>query len=147
MTKREYREVYLRSDHWRRTRIAALDRADNRCQVCNGADALDVHHRTYERLGAELPGDLTVLCRRCHWLFHHTSTVKQPRDLGRRVLIWLAQVGCLAARADGGRVCFRCPLCRQEMEVRLTSTAVFFVCPAGCDEHEIAEEVFCAGAS
>jgi 5-methylcytosine-specific restriction endonuclease McrA len=80
MTKREYREVYLRSDHWRQMRAAALDRADNRCQVCNGADALDVHHRTYERLGAELPGDLTVLCRRCHGLFHAAI---EPRTASR----------------------------------------------------------------
>jgi hypothetical protein len=29
-----------------------------------------VHHRTYERFGREDTGDLTVLCRRCHTLFH-----------------------------------------------------------------------------
>jgi hypothetical protein len=146
MTKREYREVYLRSDHWRRTRIAALDRADNRCQVCNGADALDVHHRTYERLGAELPGDLTVLCRRCHWLFHHTSTVKQPRDPQRGLITRLAEVGCTEI-AEDGRVSFRCPLCEQEMNVFLTSVDVSFVCATGCDAHEIVEEVFCGAAS
>ena len=76
MTSKEYREVYLRSEHWLRTRREALVRADQRCQVCNGHQALDVHHRTYERLGAELPTDLTVLCRRCHDLFHKSMAPK-----------------------------------------------------------------------
>jgi hypothetical protein len=31
--QREYREVYLRSEHWRETRAAALERAEHRCQV------------------------------------------------------------------------------------------------------------------
>jgi hypothetical protein len=68
--QRQYREEYLRSPHWRQTRLAALGRAGNRCQVCNGAKQLDVHHRTYERIGKEADGDLTVLCRECHALFH-----------------------------------------------------------------------------
>lgn len=70
MDRRQYREEYLNSEHWHITRLAALERAGHRCQVCNGADRLDVHHRTYERLGNERPEDLTVLCRRCHDLFH-----------------------------------------------------------------------------
>jgi 5-methylcytosine-specific restriction endonuclease McrA len=64
---------YLHSPGWRARVEAAIDRAGGRCQVCN-ADRwlarLDVHHRTYERLGREEPGDLTVLCRDCHRLFH-----------------------------------------------------------------------------
>lgn len=57
-----------------------LDAAGWQCEVC-GADArtahwqakggsLQVHHRTYERLGAELPGDLQVLCPECHRSVH-----------------------------------------------------------------------------
>jgi 5-methylcytosine-specific restriction endonuclease McrA len=67
-----YRD-YLASPDWRTTVAAALRRAGHRCQVCN-ADRwfcrLEVHHRTYERLGREAPGDLIVLCRHCHELFH-----------------------------------------------------------------------------
>lgn len=77
--QREYREVYLRSDHWREVRKAALERADHRCQVCNGSKQLDVHHRTYERKGCEEPGDLTVLCRRCHATFHGASKVARTK--------------------------------------------------------------------
>ena len=68
--QREYRENYLRSTHWQIVRAGALDRADHRCQVCNSKRKLDVHHRTYARLGHEHPADLTVLCRTCHELFH-----------------------------------------------------------------------------
>lgn len=80
MSTKEYREVYLRSEHWLRVRREALARAAHRCQVCNTDKALDVHHRTYERLGAERPADLTVLCRRCHDIFHKAT---KPRDKPR----------------------------------------------------------------
>lgn len=61
---------YLQSDHWKETSTKARRRAGNRCQLCNSADQLQVHHRTYERVGAELPGDLTVLCKPCHQKHH-----------------------------------------------------------------------------
>jgi 5-methylcytosine-specific restriction endonuclease McrA len=61
---------YLRSEHWQQVREDALSRARRRCQVCNSPDELHVHHRTYERLGFERAGDVTVLCRGCHKLFH-----------------------------------------------------------------------------
>jgi 5-methylcytosine-specific restriction endonuclease McrA len=72
MTTIEYRD-YLASPEWQATAAAALERADQRCQVCNADrwfSPLEVHHRTYERLGAERPADLIVLCRHCHDLFH-----------------------------------------------------------------------------
>ena len=46
--------------------------ANWKCQVCNESNdkvVLDAHHRTYERLGDELPEDITVLCRDCHSLY------------------------------------------------------------------------------
>jgi 5-methylcytosine-specific restriction endonuclease McrA len=64
--------AYLRTDHWIKTREEALDRALHRCALCNTDSNLHVHHRTYERLGAELPSDLTVLCADCHRKFHDT---------------------------------------------------------------------------
>lgn len=37
-------------------------------RVAEGSETsrLHVHHRTYERLGEELPEDLVVLCEVCH---------------------------------------------------------------------------------
>lgn len=66
--RRWYREVYLRSSHWRAVRLWALELAAHRCQYpgCGARRRLDVHHLTYARLGAEIPGDLQVLCREHH---------------------------------------------------------------------------------
>lgn len=69
--KGSYQE-YLQSPQWKAIRKAAIERAEGRCQVCNSDLLLQVHHRKYpEALGYESPNDLTVLCRRCHDLFHN----------------------------------------------------------------------------
>jgi hypothetical protein len=63
--------LYLKTPEWRRTRAAALLRAGNACSLdVTHTDGLEVHHRTYERLGAELVTDLSVLCHSCHQLHH-----------------------------------------------------------------------------
>ena len=62
---------YLRTPEWRRTRSEALLRAHNCCALdATHTDGLEVHHRTYERLGAEQPADMVVLCHACHHLHH-----------------------------------------------------------------------------
>jgi len=64
-------ERYLESKHWREdVRPAALERANRRCQLCNTDKRLHVHHNNYDRLGAELPSDVVVLCNECHWRQH-----------------------------------------------------------------------------
>ena len=67
--------AYIASPDWRcsAARIEALEKSDWRCQVCFNPNDLNVHHRTYARLGHEHPSDLTVLCRGCHKLFHLNS--------------------------------------------------------------------------
>lgn len=62
--------AYLLSDHWIGVRDMMRKRAGHRCQLCNSGKAIQVHHRTYERLGEELPRDLIVLCADCHGKFH-----------------------------------------------------------------------------
>ena len=58
---------YLQTDHWRETRAAALECAGGRCALCDRTGLpLDVHHRTYQRIGEELPEDLAVLHNDCH---------------------------------------------------------------------------------
>jgi hypothetical protein len=68
-TKREYL-AYLRSPSWRAKRAEALKAAGYRCSVClrflPGGRHLQVHHRTYDRIGAERDGDLMVMCSWCH---------------------------------------------------------------------------------
>lgn len=74
---------YLRTPEWRRTRAAALVRAGNCCSLdATHTSDLEVHHRTYERLGDELVTDLVVLCRSCHRLHHEVHG--RPRRARRR---------------------------------------------------------------
>ena len=70
MLKQMPYDEYLRTSHWQKKRAEAIDRAHSRCQLCNSDNSLQVHHRTYERRGAELNIDLTVLCQPCHQRFH-----------------------------------------------------------------------------
>ena len=70
-------DEYLQTPQWKERRHIMLERFGHRCQLCNEKSSLgnhlEVHHRTYERRGNELPEDLTVLCRKCHDLFHARS--------------------------------------------------------------------------
>jgi hypothetical protein len=62
---------YLESPQWSMRRQIHLDQAANRCQLCNqNGNTLDVHHKTYERVGRERFDDLIVLCRSCHNRVH-----------------------------------------------------------------------------
>lgn len=65
----DYR-AYLQTGDWGDRRAACLKAAGYRCVVCNRWNGLQAHHRTYERVGFELPGDLTCLCRDCHEAYH-----------------------------------------------------------------------------
>ena len=69
-TKRVNYQDYIHSPAWRYKATAAKKRALWACQVCNSAERLETHHRTYVRLGREWDSDLTVLCRECHQLYH-----------------------------------------------------------------------------
>jgi len=79
---REYRD-YLESEEWQSKRLAAIARAGHRCQLCNSAGALEVHHRSYARLFDEAPMDLTVLCQECHHAHHKRQDEKAARHKAR----------------------------------------------------------------
>lgn len=61
---------YLWTPEWRQRRQMHLRMADFTCDRCRTRirlyRALQVHHRTYDRLGCEEPLDLEVLCGSCH---------------------------------------------------------------------------------
>jgi hypothetical protein len=59
---------YLRSPWWRERRREAGEAVGWRCPC--GAQATQVHHRTYERLGNESAPDLHPLCGDCHAKIH-----------------------------------------------------------------------------
>jgi 5-methylcytosine-specific restriction endonuclease McrA len=67
-----YRNVYLKSDAWRRKRYVVLKR-DNWCCVYCGARATQVHHKKYakQNLGREPIDWLESVCKSCHDSRHH----------------------------------------------------------------------------
>lgn len=70
-------DAYMRSDEWKRRRAVAIRKAGERCQICNRGGQLHVHHRTYERFGAEMEDDLTVLCEDCHDLYERAKRLRK----------------------------------------------------------------------
>lgn len=65
MTSAAYRE-YLGSPQWKARAEAFRAAWDHRCAICYSSAKLEVHHRTYERLGHELNTDCIPLCKHCH---------------------------------------------------------------------------------
>ena len=63
-------QAYLRSDTWRNRRKEVFARSAERCELCQVADAVQVHHLTYIRLGNELSTDLLAVCATCHESLH-----------------------------------------------------------------------------
>lgn len=71
-----YRRFYSFSQHWHRRAHQARRDAGFKCDGCGRRaprpryKTLDVHHKSYDRLWRERPGDLMVLCRSCHDQLH-----------------------------------------------------------------------------
>lgn len=61
----------MSSKEWFSKRKKKLDGVKHKCQLCNSAEKLQVHHKTYERIYNELQSDLIVLCEKCHQRFHN----------------------------------------------------------------------------
>ena len=59
-------DSHYSSHYWRTIREQCLARDNSRCRLCNSPEALQAHHRTYERFGKEDVNDLTTLCAECH---------------------------------------------------------------------------------
>jgi 5-methylcytosine-specific restriction endonuclease McrA len=57
---------YLQSPEWQNKRGEVLTFWNRRCALCNSDQNVQVHHRTYERMGHEKLTDLIPLCDKCH---------------------------------------------------------------------------------
>ena len=69
-----YRNVYLKSDEWKRKRYVVLKRDNWRCVYC-GAPAVQVHHKRYAKynIGREPIKWLVSVCKSCHDSIHHNT--------------------------------------------------------------------------
>jgi 5-methylcytosine-specific restriction endonuclease McrA len=77
---------YLKTAHWQRVRALALETAGHACELCASTEALQVHHRTYERLGFEQPDDVITLCDDCHRDHHRALVLRAIRATERAPL-------------------------------------------------------------
>jgi 5-methylcytosine-specific restriction endonuclease McrA len=66
----EEKAEYLQSKEWKTFRTTIHNKYNHKCTVCGSTKRLEVHHNTYERLGAEKIGDCTLLCRTHHQQIH-----------------------------------------------------------------------------
>lgn len=79
-----YRNVYLRSVHWKQLKKNVLQSQGRICSKCGSLKRLQVHHKTYERLEHELPEDLCVLCGDCHAAEHGKKPEEMKKGYGRK---------------------------------------------------------------
>lgn len=67
-------DKYLSSEAWHDRRALVLKRAHGVCEGCGLADATQVHHLTYDRVGREMLFDLVAMCNDCHEVVHGKFT-------------------------------------------------------------------------
>ena len=68
---------FLRTPYWCIIRDKVLS-TRHYCQICGSSGYLEIHHSTYEIHGDEINNldKLTVLCPKCHELFHKQNKLK-----------------------------------------------------------------------
>jgi hypothetical protein len=70
MNKQEYKR-YLNSSHWEKVKERYWKgKLPNKCYCCQTTRNLQLHHKTYKRLGKERLTDLIYLCDKCHSQVH-----------------------------------------------------------------------------
>jgi len=68
----EYRNNYLKSEHWANLRSLKLAETPQ-CEVCGTTEDLDVHHKNYRNLYDVQLFQLEVLCRHHHSIRHSSD--------------------------------------------------------------------------
>lgn len=77
---------YLKSSTWKKTKQKFFQskfvmRLEGYlvCSCCKSSTKLNVHHKTYERLGKEKLTDLVLLCEECHNKTHEIEKYARKR--------------------------------------------------------------------
>lgn len=102
-------QQYLASEHWQdvRRRYWASKLHDRTCYACGKTGALEVHHKTYKRIGHERLHDLCLLCRECHQSTHFVEKNRKKGGLwgaAKRVKKNLEQTGDRLKMIKGHRI-------------------------------------------
>ena len=65
---------YLNSDHWKILKAKyGRSKLPKNCGACGAKGCVDMHHKTYKRIGQERLNDLIPLCRDCHEMAHYLA--------------------------------------------------------------------------
>lgn len=87
-------ERYMRSDDWQAKRQERLEMDGYTCQVCGRTDSpLQVHHRSYAKLGDEPLDDLITVCETCHSVISQIEreVEEKAREIERDCL-WMLDI-------------------------------------------------------
>lgn len=76
----DYHE-YLLTPQWQTKRENVLIFWGHRCALCFSDINIEVHHRTYKRLGNELMTDLIALCSDCHSDHHFAARSERTEHI------------------------------------------------------------------
>ena len=71
---------YIHSVAWDEMRQKVLRRDGFKCVCCGESKNLNVHHTTYENLGAEKMSDLVTLCQKCHEKVHNGEEIPKKKS-------------------------------------------------------------------
>lgn len=102
---------YIKTQAWEEMRQKVFRRDGFRCVVCGEEKNLNVHHLTYENLGAEKVSDMITLCRTCHQGIHEGKTIEQLKreitydrddDMSYDELMCIAYAGSLDPETYNG---------------------------------------------
>lgn len=96
--------AHIKSDAWAAIRKAWFEEQRRRtgtdavCYVCGVGRPLDLHHLSYERMGAEQHEDLIALCRPHH---EHLHSVLDASPTWRRLGLKAGSLGILSRMVKG----------------------------------------------
>ena len=86
-------QEYLQSEHWQqfRKKYYRSKKTKKYCIICSTDEVynfnIELHHKTYTRLGSELLSDVVPVCREHHELIHDIIRDKYRGDVGCTVYV------------------------------------------------------------
>lgn len=72
-----YRNIYLKSEHWKQLRQKAFAKHGRKCCKCGSKKRLDVHHLNYRSIFDVVTDDLQIICRRHHDAEHGSQPMAE----------------------------------------------------------------------
>lgn len=72
---------YLKTKHWNNIKQQMYKKYRYHCCVCGWSHGIQIHHKTYERVGNESLDDLIYICKACHKLYHDNPDLFKGKEL------------------------------------------------------------------